>query len=122
MKTFSATSGVRVIANPLGVDQHVSPYVLAKLSAYSPNCKGCSGITKSGQIADSTQNILAADLRYWDLGDKIEICFDKTSAIYTIADTGSAIRGKWRFDVLVDSEEEAISWGIKHLHVQELND
>jgi 3D (Asp-Asp-Asp) domain-containing protein len=98
-------------------------YYIALITAYSADCTGCTGITRSGQVADSAQYMVAADLRYWDLGDKIEICLPTgQSVIYTITDTGGAIRGKWRFDILVSSKQEAIEWGVHRLHVQELND
>lgn len=98
-------------------------YALALITAYTADCTGCTGITRSGQIADSAQYMVAADLRYWKFGDKIEICLpDGKSAIYIVADTGSKIRGKWRFDILVETQQEAIEWGVKRLHVQEVND
>ena len=97
-------------------------YALALITAYSPDCDGCSGIMNNGHFADPTGLYVAADLRYWDFGDKIEICLpDGTARIYTVADTGGKIKGKWRFDVLLNTEQEAIVWGAKRLHVSRLN-
>ena len=75
----------------------------------------------SGLPADHTKNYIAADLRYWDIGDRLEIQLpDGSTQVYTVADTGSAIKGKWRFDILVASRELAIDWGTKDLWVREL--
>lgn len=94
---------------------------LALFTAYHGLCAGCSGIMFSGLPADHEKNYIAADLRYWDIGDQIEIRFpDNSIKIYTIADTGGAIRGKWRFDILVASKKLAIDWGTQDLWVREL--
>lgn len=97
-------------------------FTLALITAYSPDCHGCSGIMRSGKLADPIGLYVAADLRYWDFGDRIEICHpDGSSKIYTVADTGGKIKGRWRFDVLVGSEHEAIEWGVRRLHVSQLD-
>lgn len=93
-------------------------YALALVTAYSPDCVGCSGIMKSGLWADHTQHYVAADLRYWDIGDRIELCLETGPVIFMVADTGGAIKGRWRFDMLVATEDEAISWGVKRVHAR----
>lgn len=92
-------------------------YVLATITAYTPDCAGCSGITASGRIADPDAHLVAADLRYWRVGDRIEVCLDTGPVVFVVADTGGAIRGRWRFDMLVWTVEEATSWGVRRVHV-----
>lgn len=86
----------------------------AIVTAYIATCLGCSGLTYSGKIADYKENIIAADLKYWNIGQQIELCTPECK-IYTIEDTGSAIQGKNRFDILVASYEEAIKFGRRSL-------
>jgi 3D (Asp-Asp-Asp) domain-containing protein len=95
-------------------------YTLAYISAYHAFCYGCTGYMKNGQVADSTGHFIAADLHYWHLGDQIEICLESGPVVFTVADTGGDIKGKWRFDILMASEEEALAWGVQHLHVSPL--
>ena len=96
-------------------------YALATITAYTPDCAGCSGFTASGRIADPAEHLVAADLRYWSVGDRIEVCLDDGPVVFTVADTGGAIRGRWRFDLLVETVEEARTWGVRQVHVSPLD-
>jgi len=97
-----------------------SHYIInnALITAYHPKCRGCIGITKSGLPAIASKHYLAADLRYWDIGDRFYIPI--TNEIYTVQDTGGAIKGKWRFDILVENQKQAIDWGKKKIKIYKL--
>lgn len=97
-------------------------YVLALFTAYSAYCNGCSGIMFSGLPADYTKNYISADLNFWNIGDKVEICFSPdVCKVYSIQDKGGAIKGKWRFDLLVKNNAEALIFGKKELYVRSIN-
>lgn len=80
---------------------------------YTPNCKGCSGITASGAPARPGVTI-AVDPSYWKLGTKFYI----EGFGYVVAqDTGGAIKGRNRIDICVATKEEARRLGVKQLQV-----
>ena len=88
----------------------------AKVTAYTKSCKGCSGITRDGTVAESHKRILAADPRYYPLGTRVELTFpDGDVKVYTVRDTGGAIKGPGRFDMLVKTERFAVEWGVQHI-------
>lgn len=88
----------------------------AKVTAYTKSCKGCSGITRDGTVAESHKRILAADPRYYPLGTRVELTFpDGDVEVYTVRDTGGAIKGPGRFDMLVKTERFAVKWGVQHI-------
>jgi N-acetylmuramoyl-L-alanine amidase len=94
----------------------------AKVTAYTKSCKGCSGITRDGTVAESHKRILAADPRYYPLGTRVELTFpDGDVKVYTVRDTGGAIKGKGRFDMLVKTERFATEWGVQHLKYRVLS-
>lgn len=88
----------------------------AKVTAYTADCKGCIGITRDGTVAESHKRILAADPRYYPLGTRVELTFpDGDVKVYTVRDTGGAIKGPGRFDMLVKTERFAVKWGVQHI-------
>jgi 3D (Asp-Asp-Asp) domain-containing protein len=89
---------------------------VAKVTAYTKDCAGCIGITRDGTPADSHRRILAADPRYYPMGTRVELTFpDGGVKVYTVRDTGGAIKGKGRFDMLVRTERFAVKWGVQHI-------
>lgn len=89
----------------------------AKVTAYTANCKGCIGITRDGTPAESHRRILAADPRYYPMGTKVELTFpDGDVKVYTVRDTGGAIKGPNRFDMLVKTESFAVKWGVQQVN------
>lgn len=89
---------------------------VAKVTAYTADCEGCIGVTRDGTVAESHKRILAADPRYYPMGTKVELTFpDGDVKVYTVRDTGGAIKGKGRFDMLVRTERFAVKWGVKHI-------
>lgn len=95
---------------------------VAKVTAYTADCKGCIGITRDGTVAESHKRILAADPRFYPMGTKVELTFpDGDVEVYTVRDTGGAIKGRGRFDMLVRTERFAVKWGVKHIKFRVLN-
>lgn len=103
-------------------NHHALLYAVAKVTAYTADCKGCSGITRDGTVAESHKRILAADPRYYPLGTRVELTFpDGDVEVYTVRDTGGAIKGPGRFDMLVKTERFAVEWGVQHLKYRVLD-
>lgn len=78
-------------------------------TAYTPYCKGCSGITATGINVRKNPNmkLIAVDPRVIPLGSKVYV----EGYGYAIAgDTGGAIKGK-KIDLLMPTTAKAKSWG-----------
>lgn len=73
------------------------------------------GITSSGVLANT--GIIAADPKVLPIGSIIEIDAGKYSGIYTVMDTGSAVKGE-RIDIFIPSYEEAMSFGTRTVAVK----
>ena len=88
-------------------------------TAYTKDCKGCSGITATGlDIRSSTPKIIAVDPKIIPLHSKVELLVDGESwGIYTAEDTGGAIKGH-RIDILMDSKSKALDFGVKRVTVK----
>lgn len=103
-------------AHAAPVPVKTTPVKTAKVTAYTADCKGCIGITRDGTVAESSKRILAADPRYYPLGTRVELTFpDGDVKVYTVRDTGGAIKGPGRFDMLVKTEQFAVKWGVQHI-------
>lgn len=88
-------------------------------SAFTANCNGCSGITKTGINLKSNPDmkIIAVDPSVIKLGTKVFV----EGYGYAIAgDTGSAIKGN-KIDVFFPTKEEAYKWGRKNVKIKILN-
>jgi 3D (Asp-Asp-Asp) domain-containing protein len=88
-------------------------------SAFTANCNGCSGITKTGVNLKSNPDmkIIAVDPSVIKLGTKVFV----EGYGYAIAgDTGSAIKGN-KIDVFFPTKEEAYKWGRKNVKIKILN-
>jgi len=91
----------------------------ALVTAYTKDCEGCSGITADGTPADSSFRIIAADRNHWRMGTQVRLFFPEGDVrTYTVRDTGGAIKGRCRFDMLVKTEEFALKWGRKKIHFE----
>lgn len=91
----------------------------ALVTAYTKDCEGCSGITADGTPADSSFRIIAADRKHWRMGTQVRLFFPEGDVrTYTVRDTGGAIKGRCRFDMLVRTEEFALKWGRKRIHFE----
>jgi 3D (Asp-Asp-Asp) domain-containing protein len=85
----------------------------AIVTAYVATCDGCSGITASGAPAVASDRILAAS-RAWPLGSCVELLLPREGWVqFSIEDRGGAIDAPDRFDLLVDTQREAVAWGVQ---------
>jgi 3D (Asp-Asp-Asp) domain-containing protein len=88
-------------------------------TAYTANCKRCSGITATGINLKKHPNlkVISVDPKVIKLGTKVYV----EGYGYAIAgDTGGAMRGK-KIDIFVPSYKKAIQWGRKTVKVKILN-
>lgn len=98
-------------------------YVIA--TAYTADCKGCSGITKTGKdvrntIYEGNARVVAVDPTVIPLYSKLKV-ETKNETFYAVAlDTGGVIKNN-RLDVLVESYDEAIQFGSQRTKVTILN-
>lgn len=85
-------------------------------SAFTANCKGCSGITYTGVNLKKNPNakVISVDPKVIPLGSKVYV---EGYGYAVAADKGSAIKGK-RIDVFMNSYKKAIQWGRKTVKVQ----
>jgi len=88
-------------------------------SAFTANCNGCSGVTKTGINLKSNPDVkvIAVDPSVIKLGTKVYV----EGYGYAIAgDTGSAIKGN-KIDVFFPTKEAAYKWGRKNVTIKILN-
>ncbi|MBL8205558.1 MAG: 3D domain-containing protein [Blastocatellia bacterium] len=72
------------------------------------------GITRSGSYV--RRGVIAADPRVLPLGSKVHLKAGNYSGVYTVQDTGKAIKGK-RIDVWMPSSREARSFGRQNVRL-----
>ncbi|MEO4055566.1 ubiquitin-like domain-containing protein [Solibacillus sp. CAU 1738] len=92
-------------------------YVTA--TAYTPYCNGCSGYSAAGINLRSDENLklIAVDPNVIPLGTKVWV----EGYGYAVAgDTGGSIKGN-KIDVLVQTKQQAYSWGRKQVRIKVLN-
>ncbi|MFP5105519.1 3D domain-containing protein [Neobacillus sp. C211] len=85
-------------------------------TAYTANCKRCSGITAIGLNLKKNPNlkVISVDPKVIKLGTKVYV----EGYGYAVAgDTGGAMKGK-KIDIFVPSHKSAIQWGRKTVKVQ----
>jgi 3D (Asp-Asp-Asp) domain-containing protein len=88
-----------------------------EVSAYTSNCRGCSGKTFIGYNVNNTieyngYRVLAADPRVIPLYSIVKIDTENESIMAVVIDTGGAIKGN-KADLLVKSYNDAIQFGRK---------
>ncbi|WP_215189949.1 3D domain-containing protein [Exiguobacterium sp. s6] len=90
-------------------------------SAYTPYCKGCSGVTALGwNVRAQKRNVIAVDPRVIPLGKKVQVYVGgKLMGTYTAADAGGAIKGN-KIDILMYSQSAALNFGRKTVTVKVL--
>lgn len=87
-------------------------------TAYVSDCQGCIGITKGGTDVrntiyhDSGHRIIATDPSVIPLESLVEIDGQR----FIADDTGGAIKGH-RIDILMESESEALEFGVREVDV-----
>lgn len=90
--------------------------ITVSATAYTANCKRCSGITAIGLNLKKNPKlkVISVDPKVIKLGTKVYV----EGYGYAIAgDTGGAMRGK-KIDIFVPSYKKAIQWGRKTVKVQ----
>lgn len=75
---------------------------------YTATAYNLRGRTASGRFV--TRGIIAADRRVLPLGSRVRLLAGVYSGEYTVADTGSAVRGR-KIDVWVPGLREAVNFG-----------
>jgi 3D (Asp-Asp-Asp) domain-containing protein len=85
-------------------------------SAFTANCKGCSGITYTGINLKKNPHmkVISVDPKVIPLGSKVYVPGYGTAIA---ADKGSAIKGN-RIDVFMPNYNDAIKWGRKTVTIQ----
>lgn len=89
---------------------------MVSTSAYTANCRGCSGITSTGINLKKNPNlkIIAVDPRVIKLGTKVYV----EGYGYAVAgDTGSAIKGN-KIDLFMPNQTSALKWGRKTVKIK----
>ncbi|MEY8740494.1 LysM peptidoglycan-binding domain-containing protein [Bacillales bacterium AN1005] len=90
--------------------------VTVSATAYTADCKGCSGITATGIDLKENPNkkVIAVDPKVIPLGSTVYVeGYGKAVA----GDTGGAIKGN-KIDLFMSSEKDALNWGRKQVEVK----
>ena len=90
------------LADDEALDFHATAYCL-------------KGRTASGVVAQS--GVIAADPRVLPLGTVVHLRSGSYTGTYTVADTGSKIKGR-RVDVFVNTHREAIQFGRRQVKIK----
>lgn len=95
-----------------------------KVTAYTSNCKGCSGQTASGKWVTNTiyhngLRIVAADTSILPMYSLIQIETKNETFKAIVMDRGGAIKG-YKLDLLVDTYDDAITFGRQNVSVKVL--
>ncbi|WML50430.1 3D domain-containing protein [Neobacillus sp. PS3-34] len=85
-------------------------------SAYTMNCKSCSGITATGinLKKNPNQKVISVDPKFIKLGTKVYV---EGYGYAIAADKGSAIKGNV-IDIFFPSQKQAINWGRKTVTIK----
>lgn len=86
-----------------------------KATAYTAECDGCSGITKTGIDLNKDRNakVIAVDPSVIPLGTKVHV---EGYGEAIAGDIGGAIKGD-RIDIHVPTKSEAYQWGVRDVNV-----
>lgn len=104
----------------LSVSLDSSPRVMTMTAtAYTAYCKGCIGITKTGQNLRKNPHlkVIAVDPKVIPLGSRVYV---EGYGEALAGDTGGAIKGDI-IDVFIPKREEALKWGRRTVKVIILN-
>lgn len=96
-----------------------SNQITVEATAYTANCTGCSGTTKTGVNLKANPNakVIAVDPSIIPLGTKVYV---EGYGYATAEDTGGAIKGN-KIDVFIPTQDGAISWGRRQVKLTILN-
>ena len=93
----------------------IAPQTILKTFLATAYC--LKGQTASGVVV--RRGIIAADPRVLPLGSVVRLQAGRYSGIYTVMDTGAAIRGR-RIDIYLPTRAEAFSFGAREIKVEVL--
>ncbi|MGE6377660.1 3D domain-containing protein [Peribacillus muralis] len=90
--------------------------ITVKATAYTANCKGCSGITATGLNLKKNPKVkaISVDPKVIPLGTKVHV---EGYGEAIAADKGGAIKGN-KIDVFYSSQSKALDWGRKTVKVK----
>jgi len=114
-------------AVPVPMPEPEPEWLPYEATAYTANCRGCSGITAAGIDVRHTINdedgrrIIAVDPKVIPLGTVIEIRLSDGTVIDGVAaDKGGAIKGQ-KVDVLHKTRKEALEFGRQMVELRIIN-
>ncbi|WP_053360736.1 LysM peptidoglycan-binding domain-containing protein [Bacillus sp. FJAT-27251] len=89
--------------------------IMVEATAYTADCAGCIGITKTGVDLKANPNakVIAVDPNVIPLGTKVYV---QGYGYATAEDIGGAIKGN-RIDVFIPEQSDALAWGRKQVKV-----
>jgi 3D (Asp-Asp-Asp) domain-containing protein len=89
--------------------------IMVEATAYTADCKGCIGITKTGVDLKANPNakVIAVDPSVIPLGTKVYV---QGYGYATAEDIGGAIKGN-KIDVFIPEQSDALKWGRKQVKV-----
>ncbi|WP_345244433.1 3D domain-containing protein [Pontibacillus salipaludis] len=96
-------------------EQQEQKTITMESTAYTANCEGCSGITRTGinLLENPDRKVIAVDPNVIPLGTEVYVeGYGKAVA----GDIGGDIQGN-RIDVFIPSQSEALNWGRKSVDV-----
>lgn len=111
---------------PIEKESKVNRKITVEATYYTADCKGCTGITKSGvDVRDTVyyegRRIIAVDPEVIPLGTEVIVRTDNGEEFEaTTQDIGSAIKGR-RIDILVETKAEANRLGRVEAEVEIIN-
>ncbi|WP_226642009.1 3D domain-containing protein [Mesobacillus subterraneus] len=114
--TTAAAPASQVKAKPAATKPAASSnQITVEATAYTANCAGCSGITKTGVNLKANPNakVIAVDPTVIPLGSKVYV---EGYGYATAEDIGGAIKGN-RIDVFIPTQSGALQWGRKQVKV-----
>ncbi|WP_181348446.1 3D domain-containing protein [Thalassobacillus sp. CUG 92003] len=100
-------------------NEDVAKEFTATATAYTANCTGCSGVTRTGidLNANPDKKVIAVDPDVIPLGSEVYV---EGYGRAVAGDTGGAINGQ-KIDVFIPSKQEALNWGRKEVNVKVLD-
>lgn len=105
------------IATKSAIDpSNVKKTIKMTATAYTANCKGCSGITKTGinLRKNPSLKVIAVDPKIIPLGSKVWV---EGYGMAVAGDIGGAIKGN-KIDVFINNKSSANKWGRKQVTVK----
>lgn len=112
---MNTQNDINVTTSTASVQPVTGKELTVTATAYTANCAGCSGITKTGVNlkANPAAKVIAVDPAIIPLGSKVHV---EGYGYATASDIGGAIKGN-RIDVFVPEHNDALAWGRKQVKV-----